>query len=319
MMSLRSTVLTRLGVPAIVGAVAALALALLTGLGALGGSSSQGGVLEPSYPDFGAPDKGAGPSIRTPELGDTGTSRDDSAANIVRYGNIFLEVTDADDALMRVTKLVESAGGYLSASSRSGEDENLNLSATFKVPEAKFSEVMASLRAEGKTLHEDISSYEVTMQVVDLEARLKNLRASEAAFLDLLNRAESVADVVAVQTELSRIRGDIESYDSQLNALKDQVAMSSISVTMQLPVSPVDAASGNFDFGYEISNALANLINVGRAVLTAAINIVVIGIPILLIGGLFGSLIGRGMNLVVVRLKRLLAGSRPGARRATRR
>jgi hypothetical protein len=318
-MSLRSTVLTRLGIPAIVGAVAALALALFTGLGALGGSSSQGGVLEPSYPDFGAPDKGAGPSIGTPELGDKGTSRNDSAANVVRYGNIFLEVTDADDALMRVTKLVESAGGYLSASSRSGEDENLNLSATFKVPEAKFSEVMASLRAEGKTLYEDISSYEVTMQVVDLEARLKNLRASEAAFLDLLNRAESVADVVAVQTELSRIRGDIESYDSQLNALKDQVAMSSISVTMQLPVSPVDAASGNFDFGYEISSALANLINVGRAVLTAAINIVVIGIPILLIGGLFGSLIGRGMNLVVVRLKRLLAGSRPRARRATRR
>lgn len=319
-MNLRNTFLTRLGVPAIVGAVVALALALFTGLGALGGSSSQGGLLEPSYPDVGAPDKGAGPNIGAPELGDTGTSnRDDSAADVVRYGNISLEVTDADDALTRVTNLVEKAGGYLSASSRSGEDGNLYLSATFKVPEAKFSQVMASLRTEGKTLNEDISSYEVTMQVVDLEARLKNLRASESAFLDLLDRAESVADVVAVQSELSRIRGDIEAYDSQLNALKDQVEMSSINVSMQLPVSPVDVASGDFDFGYEISNALANLINVGRAVLTAAINIVVIGIPILLIGGLFGSLIGKGMNLVVVRFRRLLAGSRTGARRATRR
>ena len=219
----------------------------------------------------------------------------------------------------RVTNLVESAGGYLSASSRSGEEENLNLSATFKVPEAKFSDVMASLRAEGKTLHEDINSYEVTMQVVDLEARLRNLRASEAAFLELLDRAKSVADVVAVQTELSRIRGDIEAYDSQLNVLKDQVAMSSISVTMQLPVSPVDAASGDFDLGYEISNALANLINVGRAVVTAGINIVIIGIPIAVIGALFGSVIGRALTAAAAWFKKSLNGSGKGARRAARR
>jgi len=319
-MRTRSALMTRLGVPAVVGAVLAIALALTSGLGALSGSSSQGGALEPNYPDFGAPDKGAGPSTGAPEPGDTSTSsRGDSATNVVRYGNIFLEVIDADDALTRVTKLVESAGGYLSASSRSGEKENLNLSATFKVPEAKFSDVMASLRAEGKTLYEDINSYEVTMQVVDLEARLKNLQASEAAFLELLDRAKSVADVVAVQTELSRIRGDIEAYDSQLNALKDQVAMSSISVTMQLPVSPVDVASGDFDFGYEISNALANLINVGRAVVTAGINIVVIGIPIAVIGALFGSVIGRALTAVAAWFKKSLNGSGKGTRRAARR
>ena len=57
--------------------------------------------------------------------------------------------------------------------------------------------------------------------------------------------------------------------------------MSSINVSLTLPVSPVDAASGDFDLGYEISNALANLINFSRAVITPAINIVFIGIPIL--------------------------------------
>jgi hypothetical protein len=178
---------------------------------------------------------------------------------------------------------------------------------------------MSALREQGDVLSEDVSSYEVTMQLVDLEARLKNLRASETAFLALLDRASSVSDAVAAQAELSRVQGDIEAFEAQRVALADQVEMSSINVTLQLPVSPVDAASGDFDLGYEISNALANLINVGRAVITAAINIVVIGIPIAVIGALFGSLIGRALTAVAAWVKKSLNGSRKGARRAARR
>jgi hypothetical protein len=228
-------------------------------------------------------------------------------------------VKNADDALARVTTIVESAGGYISSSSRSGEGDNLYLSATLRVPAADFSAVMASLRGEGEVLSEDIGSYEVTMQVLDLEARLENLRASEDAFLKLLDRAQTVADVVAVQSELSRIQGDIESYEAQLSGVKDQVEMASINVSLSLPVSPVAEASGDFDLGYEISNALANLINVGRAVFTAAINIVVIGAPIALLGGLFGSLIGRAFSALASRAKRTLGGAPKGARRAARR
>ena len=238
---------------------------------------------------------------------------------MVRYGNLSLEVTDADEALARITAIVESAGGYISASSRSGQGDSLYLSATLRVPASEFSAVMASLRGEGEILYEDIGSYEVTMQVLDLEARLENLRASEAAFLSLLDRAQTVADVVAVQSELSRIQGDIESFEAQLSGVKDQVEMASINVSLLLPASPVAEASGDFDLGYEISRALANLINVGRAVIVAAINIVVIGAPIALLGGLFGSLISRAFSALASRAKRTLGGAPKGARRAARR
>ena len=314
-MNARSALMTRLGFPAVLGAVLALALALISGLGVTGGTSNLGGGFEPSYSDG----KEIGAGGVAPEFGDTTSSRGDGTSDVVRYGNLSLEVTDADDALARVTTIVESAGGYISASSRSGQGENLYLSATLRVPAAEFSAVMASLRGEGEVLYEDISSYEVTMQVIDLEARLENLRASEAAFLELLDRAESVADVVAVQSELSRIQGDIESYEAQLSGVKDQVEMASINVSLSLPVSPVAEASGDFDLGYEISSALANLINVGRAVIVAAINIVVIGAPIALLGGLFGSLIGRALSALAARAKRTLGGAPKGARRAARR
>ena len=315
-MNALSTRLTSLGLPAILGVVLALALALTTGLSSLNfglsGGSAGGGEFAPSDKemvsdgrlDLGAPSAVPGDAARV---------------DVVRYGNLSLEVKDVDDALAAVTTIIESAGGYISSSSRSGEGQYLYLSVTLRVPAAEFSAVMASLRSEGEVLYEDIYSYEVTMQVLDLEARLENLRASESAFLKLLDRAQTVADVVAVQSELSRIQGDIESFEAQLSGVKDQVEMASVMLSLSLPVSPINAASGDFDLGYEISNALANLINVGRAVITAAINIVVIGIPIAVIGALFGSLIGRALTAVAAWVKKSLNGSRKGARRAARR
>ena len=312
----RSALMTRLGVPAVVGAALALALALIAGLGISGGAVGMGGGLDPSYQDV----KEIGAGVVAPELGDSvSANRGDGTIDVVRYGNLSLEVTDADDALARITTIVENAGGYISASSRSGEGENLYLSATLRLPASEFSAVMTALRGEGEVLYEDIGSYEVTMQVLDLEARLENLRASEKAFLELLDRAETVADVVAVQSELSRIQGDIESYEAQLSGVKDQVDMASIYVSLMLPLSPVDVASDDFDLGYEISNALANLINVGRAVIVAAINIVVIGAPIALIGALFGSVIGQALRAIASRARRSLGVASKGARRAARR
>jgi hypothetical protein len=79
-------------------------------------------------------------------------------------------------------------------------------------------------------LSEQISTYEVTMQLVDLEARLRNLRASETALLELMSRATTVSDVLAVQTQLTSVRSDIESYDAQRASLADQVAMTTVSV-----------------------------------------------------------------------------------------
>jgi hypothetical protein len=264
--------------------------------------------------------KDIGAGVVSPEFGDTiASSRGDVASSVVRYGSLSLEVSDVDDALARVTSIAEEAGGYVSASSRSGEGENLYLNVTLRFPAAQFTEVMASLRGEGDVVYEDFGSYDVTMQVLDLEARLENLRASERAFLDLLDRSQTVADIVAVQTELSRIQGDIESYEAQLGAVKDQVEMANINVSLMLPVSPVDQASGDFDLGYEISSALANLINVGRAVIVAAINIVVIGVPIAIVGALFGSVIGRTVSAIVVWVRRSLGGASKSARRAARR
>ena len=297
-MRIGSLTLPSFSTPAKIGVVAALVLALSAsgGLSALlfGASGSASAPFEKD-------DTGRVPTA-TPDGGTIEGDRID----VVRNGSFSLEVADVEASLTKLTGVVKSQGGYVSGSYRYTDASTPYLTVTFRVPAASFDAAVLALREEGTLLSEQISTYEVTMQLVDLEARLRNLRASEAALLELMSRATTVSDVLAVQTQLTVVRSDIESYEAQRAALADQVAMTTISVTISPIGSSISDAARGFDFGREVSLAVANLISVGRTVVIAAINLVIVVLPIALIGALAGGLLGRAVTPLVALLRRLV-------------
>ncbi len=225
---------------------------------------------------------------------------------------------DVDASLTKLTSVVKSQGGYVSGSYRYTDTSTPYLTVTFRVPAASFDAAVLALRAEGTVLSEQISTYEVTMQLVDLEARLRNLRASETALLELMSRATTVSDVLAVQTQLTSVRSDIESYDAQRASLADQVAMTTVSVTISPIGSSIGNATSGFDLGKEVARAVANLIAVARTVIIAAINLVIVVLPIALVGALAGGLLGRAATPLFALLRRLM-GVGAVAKRTVRR
>jgi len=296
-MKIGSLTLPSFSGPAKVGVVVALVLALSAsgGIGALFfGASTGAAPIEKGDP--------GGTPTATPGGGAITGDRID----LVRTGTFSLEVDDVDASLTKLTNLMKSQGGYVSGSYRYTDTSTPYLTVTFRVPAASFDAAVLALRAEGTVLSEQISTYEVTMQLVDLEARLRNLRASEAALLTLMARATSVSDVLAVQTQLTAVRSDIESYDAQRAAIADQVAMTTISVTISPIGSSIGNATNGFDLGKEVSRAVANLIAVGRTVIVAAINLVIVVVPIALIGALAGGLLGRAATPLLALLRRLM-------------
>ena len=297
-MRIGSLTLPTLSMPAKIGVVAALVLALSAsgGFSALLFGASGGASVPVEKGDTG------GVPTSTPSSGAVTSDRID----LVRTGSFSLEVDDVDRSLTTLTNLVKSQGGYVSGSYRYTDSSTPYLTVTFRVPAASFDATVLGLRSEGTVVSEQISSYEVTMQLVDLEARLRNLRASEAALLDLMTRANNVSDVLAVQTQLTAVRGDIESYDAQRAAIADQVAMTTISVTISPIGSSIGSATSGFDLGKEVARAVANLIAVGRTVIVAAINLVIVALPVALIGALIGGLIGRVGAPLVALLRRLM-------------
>ena len=296
--------------PAKIGVVVALVLALSAsgGINALffGASSSASPV-----------EKGDTGGVPTATPGDGAITGD--RIDVVRNGSFSLEVADVEASLTKLTGVVKSQGGYVSGSYRYTDASTPYLTVTFRVPAASFDAAVLALRAEGTVLSEQISTYEVTMQLVDLEARLRNLRASEAALLELMTRATTVSDVLAVQTQLTSVRSDIESYDAQRASLADQVAMTTVSVTISPIGSSIGNATSGFDLGKEVSLAIANLIAVGRTVIIAAINLVIVVLPIALVGALAGGLLGRVVMPLFALLRRLMGVGVATKRTARRR
>ncbi len=206
---------------------------------------------------------------------------------IVRSGQLDLEVAVLDDALAAAEKAVTAAGGYVAASQRQGDDERASASVTYRIPVARWEETLAALRTVGaKVLSEQTGSQEVTSQVVDLGARLANLRATEAALQAIMARATKIPDVLEVQSQLTGVRQEIEQLTAQKQSLEEQAAMATLTVGFSLPpVVAVAQVREGWDPGAEIDRAAATLVGLGQGVVSAAIWVAIVLLPLALVLG----------------------------------
>lgn len=159
---------------------------------------------------------------------------------IVRTAEIALVVNDVAIALDRVADLAENLGGYVVSSKRWKEEERLVGIITIRVPAEDFGDAMEALRGLAVDVtHEDTSAKDVTEEYIDLSAKLKNLEATEEQLLRLMEKAEKVEDILNIQRELSKTRGEIEQTKGRMQYLERTSATSLIRV--QLNQAEIDA------------------------------------------------------------------------------
>ncbi|MFB6122995.1 MAG: DUF4349 domain-containing protein [Haloferacaceae archaeon] len=219
--------------------VSLAALVLVAGCGGSGGAAvSSGGA--------GGGGDGAQALDATEETsGDTKgqASGDDAVAQagriVIKTGTVRLEVDSYDAARRNLTQAVEAQGGYVSDTSqqvhRTGEATWTTGRVVLRVPEENFSALMSTVKAEGRVLESQTNTRDVTDRVVDLRARLKNLRAERERLRTLYERANDTEDVLAVAERLSDVQGEIERTEAKLRTLERQVAYSTITVDLQEP------------------------------------------------------------------------------------
>jgi len=99
------------------------------------------------------------------------------------------------------------------------------------VPVAKWDDALTALRKIGsKVVSEQTSANDVTSQVIDLNARIDNLKTTETALQSIMARASAVPDVIAVENQLSDTQGQIEELTAQRDNLSNQAAMSTLTL-----------------------------------------------------------------------------------------
>jgi Domain of unknown function (DUF4349) len=213
---------------------------------------------------------------------------------IIKTGEVSVEVPEVQTAVGQVRAFALELGGYVGGSQAGSRDESATL--TLRVPAARFDEALDRLRAlEGEVVAEATRESDVTRQIVDIQARVANLESSEASYRVLLERAERIEDVLAVQSRLDGVRGEIEQLEAQLQDIEGDADLSTLTVSL-IPVDePVEAVSETWDPGAQFNEALASLVGIGQGLAGALIWIGIVWLPVLLVLALLVLLALRGL------------------------
>ena len=225
---------------------------------------------------------------------------------IVRTGSVALEVSDVDAAIRAADAAVTAAGGYIEASNRNAGDDEVETNVSYRIPSAAWAPTVDTIRALGaRLLHEEIKTEEVSGQVVDLGARIANLRATEAALQAIMTKATRIEDVLDVQKELTATRGEIERLVADKAHLEDRASFGSLTVGFRLPpraeTSPTPDPAGAWDPGRDVTRATDRLVTVGQGATSLAIWLGIVGLPVFL-----GAAIILFVGWQIVRLGRWL-------------
>lgn len=149
---------------------------------------------------------------------------------LVRKGALTLRTANPEEVGARARERVRAAGGYLV--------QQRNDSFVFRIPAARFPEAFDAVAAMGAVVQRSLDVQDVTDEVRDLELRLKNARALRDRYAQILERAEKVEDVLALERELAKVTGEIERLEAQLENRQRDIAFSLLALTLERVAGP---------------------------------------------------------------------------------
>jgi hypothetical protein len=222
---------------------------------------------------------------------------------IIKTGQLSLQVDAIDAALAAASSKIGALGGYVAGSDRQGDGDQMVATETYRIPAAQWDAALVALRGLAlKVTGEQTQSQDVTGDVLDLGARITNLQATEVALQGIMTKATKIADVLAVQQQLTDVRGQIEQLSTQKKHLEGQAAYSTLTVSYGLKPAPaVVTSQEHFDPNSEIDKASASLVDVLQALATAGIWFAIVWLPILLALAIVGGIVALILRRVLPR------------------
>lgn len=236
-------------------AITLAAILLLAGCGA-GSSDSKGAENSPdssapsgawSGADGGYWDMGASDYMPAPEApGEPGTpieteyQQEDGIyqnprAKLIRRAEISIQTEQFDQSKAALDQLVAECNGYFENSSEyGGSRRDVNASRrgeyTVRVPAEKYDQFLSSTGELGYVTSKNESSEDVGERYYDTEARLKTQRTKQERLLALLEKAETMEDIITLENALSEVEYQIEQYSSELNRYDALVGFSTFNI-----------------------------------------------------------------------------------------
>ena len=156
-----------------------------------------------------------------------------TSPKIIYTTNLSLESKDYDAARAALDAALNDAGGYLESSSEYsdvGSSRSVNL--TFRVPEENYQSFLDAVAQAGNVTYKSQQADDVTTQYMDVETRLANLEAQRTRLQELQAQADNLSDLLQIETSLTDVQSQIESWQSQLDWYSNQVQQCTVYVNL---------------------------------------------------------------------------------------
>lgn len=265
-------------------------------MGAVTGSVKDAATLAPQESAAGY---GAAPSVGAPANRGGSAEAVSTAGDklVIRSATISLQVDDLKKSLAGIRALALKNGAeiqsltYTAGTVEPGPVPYAEGAATLsegpksavvvlRVPESKLAATTEAIAKSGTVQSQSAAQDDVTQQYVDLSARLKNLKAQEARLRTFFAKAKKVDELIAVEQELARVRGEIEAMQAQVDYLERQAAMATLTIELFEPGAIVSPSGPSWGTGEAVTAGVRAAVGIVNGMIVIAIAM----LPILLIG-----------------------------------
>ena len=152
---------------------------------------------------------------------------------IIRDGSISIRTKDMASCKKGVDALVKSLGGYIDNENLQNDDDRISYDLKVRIPAANFDKMLEALEnGKDDVRSKNIEARDVTEEFVDIETRLANKQVYLKRYKELLAKASTVRDILAIEEQIRVIQEEIESREGRLKYLNDQVAFSTLDINI---------------------------------------------------------------------------------------
>jgi Fe-S cluster biogenesis protein NfuA len=264
-----------------------------------------------SAPEPGVAEQAAGAAPASKNA--AGATTPDATKLVIVTKNMRMTVDKVEGTITKLRALVKRDGGDITALQVSTSGDGvvqplegsqpgatagsstapLQATLTLRVPAEKFAAFDADAAKLGRVTFQSENSEDVTQQHVDLKARLRNLRAEEVRLRQFLNKARNVREALDVERELSRVRGEIEAMQAQIDYLERQAAMATVTLELAEPQPIVRPGGQDWGIGDAITTGVQGFVGVINFFIVIVIATAPIWVPATLIAWLVVVLVRR--------------------------
>ncbi|NLP33938.1 MAG: DUF4349 domain-containing protein [Clostridiales bacterium] len=156
---------------------------------------------------------------------------------IIKRVSMVVETQNFDDLLITINDKIEVLGGYVESSSINGRryyylEESRQARIVARIPKDRLDEFTGTVEEAANVVNSELNTENVTLQYVDMESRKKALQIEQDRLFALLEKEDTLEDIITLERRLSDIRYELQNYESQLRTLDNKVEYSTVTMTI---------------------------------------------------------------------------------------